>query len=225
MSQSPVELKGSSFTLSVVHLNHSEPSIIREALTEKVKQAPAFLQNAPVVLNVAALTPDADWLQVQRAVMDAGLRVVGVSGYHNDEQKRSIQSAGLPLLTEGKAGKVTKAATPPPPPPKTRIISTPVRTGQQIYARGCDLIVISSVSSGAELIADGNIHVYGMMRGRALAGASGDITSQFFCTQLAAELVSVAGEYWLSDRIPSTFYERSARLFLQDSILTIESLN
>ncbi|MDR0807465.1 MAG: septum site-determining protein MinC [Enterobacteriaceae bacterium] len=229
MSQSsPVELKGSSFTLSVVHLNHSDPATIRAALTEKVQQAPAFLQNAPVVLNVAALSPEADWNQIQRAVTDAGLRVVGVSGFQSDEQKMSIQSAGLPLLTEGKTRKSSKTAITPvitPPAAKTRIISTPVRTGQQIYARDCDLIVTSHVSAGAELISDGNIHVYGMMRGRALAGASGDTSCQIYCTKLAAELVSIAGQYWLSDRIPATFYEQSARFFLKDNVLTIESLN
>lgn len=228
MSQSPVELKGSSFTLSVVHLNHSEPAVIRKALAEKVKQAPTFLQNAPVVLNVSALAPDTDLLLIQQAVTDAGLRVVGVSGFQSDEQKQVILSVGLPLLTEGKTGKASKASAsvvPPPPAAKTRIINTPIRTGQQIYARDCDLIVTSHVSAGAELISDGNIHVYGMMRGRALAGASGDTNCQIFCTQLAAELVSIAGQYWLSDRIPATFYEQSARLFLKDNILTVESLN
>ncbi|GKX54798.1 septum site-determining protein MinC [Leminorella grimontii] len=228
MSQSPVELKGSSFTLSVVHLHHSEPDVIREALTEKVKQAPAFLQNAPVVLNVATLEPGADWLALQRAVSEAGLRVVGVSGYQGDEQKQAIQSAGLPLLTEGKSPKASKAAAAAPIQPplaKTQIIDKPIRTGQQIYARNSDLIVVSHVSAGAELIADGNIHVYGTMRGRALAGASGDSGCQIFCTQLAAELVSIAGQYWLSDRIPKEFYERSARLFLKSNILTIEPLN
>ncbi|WP_159567535.1 septum site-determining protein MinC [Budvicia diplopodorum] len=227
MSQSPVELKGSSFTLSVVHLHHSEPEIIREALSEKVRQAPAFLHNAPVVLNVATLSDEADWLQIQQAVTNAGLRVIGISGVQTEAQKLSVQAAGLALLTEGKV-KAAKAATPSPAAPlaaKTRIISNPIRTGQQIYARNCDLIVTSHVSAGAELIADGNIHIYGMMRGRALAGASGDAESQIFCTQLAAELVSIAGQYWLSERIPTEFYEHSARLFLKDNILTIESLN
>lgn len=216
MSQSPVELKGSSFTLSVIHLHHSEPDVIRNALAEKVKQAPAFLQNAPVVLNVATLEPTADWLELQRAVSDAGLRVVGISGYRDDEQKRAIQLAGLPLLTEGKSPKAAKAAPAPAPvqpTAKTMIVDKPIRTGQQIYARDSDLIVISHVSAGAELIADGNIHIYGTMRGRALAGASGDANCQIFCTQLAAELVSVAGQYWLSEQIPKEFYERSSRLF------------
>lgn len=99
-----------------------------------------------------------------------------------------------------------------------------MRSGQQIYARSCDLIVTSHVSAGAELIADGNIHVYGMMRGRALAGAAGDSGSQIFCSHLSAELVSIAGQYWLSDQIPENYYGQAARLTLSDGALTIQPL-
>ena len=101
----------------------------------------------------------------------------------------------------------------------------PVRSGQRIYAPQCDLIVTSHVSAGAELIADGNIHVYGMMRGRALAGASGDREAQIFCTHLTAELVSIAGVYWLSDKIPAEFYGKAARLQLAENALTVQPLN
>ena len=111
------------------------------------------------------------------------------------------------------------------PVTKTRLIDTPVRSGQRIYAPQCDLIVTSHVSAGAELIADGNIHVYGMMRGRALAGASGDRETQIFCTNLMAELVSIAGEYWLSDQIPAEFYGKAARLQLVENALTVQPLN
>ncbi|VDZ62488.1 Septum site-determining protein MinC [Serratia odorifera] len=175
MSQSPIELKGSSFTLSVVHLHNSQPEVIRQALQEKVEQAPAFLKNAPVVINVATLNGDANWKELQQAVTAAGLRVVGISGCKDERQKRAIARAGLPLMSEGKGQKVAVDAPPAVAPvaenapAKTRTISTPVRSGQQIYARNCDLIVTSSVSAGAELIADGNIHIYGSMRGRALA--------------------------------------------------------
>jgi septum site-determining protein MinC len=79
------------------------------------------------------------------------------------------------------------------------VITTPIRGGQQIYAQGCDLVVISSVSSGAELLADGNIHVYGPMRGRALAGIKGDRKARIFCQQLGAELLSIAGQYKVSE--------------------------
>ena len=229
MSQSPIELKGSSFTLSVVHLHHSQPEVIRQALQDKVDQAPAFLRDAPVVINVASLSGEVNWREIQQAVASAGLRVVGISGCKDERLKRAITRAGLPLLNEGKGQK----ATPPPAPAvpesvpaaKTRIINTPVRSGQQIYARNSDLIVTSSVSAGAELIADGNIHVYGMMRGRALAGASGDAQCQIFCTHLSAELVSIAGQYWLSDQIPPEYAGQAARLSLIENVLTIQPLN
>ncbi|NMP26712.1 septum site-determining protein MinC [Rahnella sp. SAP-1] len=229
MSQSPIELKGSSFTLSVVHLYSAQPEVIHQALQEKVEQAPAFLKNAPVVINVAALNSDVDWKNIQQAVISAGFRVVGISGCKDEQQKLAISLTGLPLLSEGRANR-TAAEPPAAPvvpddaPAKTRIVSTPVRSGQQIYARNSDLIVTSSVSAGAELIADGNIHIYGTMRGRALAGAAGDTNCQIFCTHLGAELVSIAGQYWLSEQIPSDFFGQAARLSLLDNVLTVKPL-
>ncbi|WP_075181957.1 septum site-determining protein MinC [Pantoea sp. 1.19] len=229
MSQPPIELKGSSFTLSVIHLHHDRPDVVREAIQDKISEAPAFLKHAPVVVNVANLPADVNWNAMQRAVTDSGLRIVGVSGCRHEQLKRSLNRAGIPLLSEGKApARKPQDAPPvaeaPPPPIRTRVISTPVRSGQQIYAKQCDLIVTSSVSAGAELIADGNIHIYGMMRGRALAGASGDSTSQIFCTHLSAELVSIAGQYWIMDQIPAAFFGKAARLCLQDGALTIQTL-
>jgi len=233
MSQTPIEFKGSSFTLSVVHLHHPDPAVIRKALQDKIDQAPDFLKNAPVVLNVATLSADVNWKQLQQAILATGLRIVGVSGCKDDALKRMISRAGLPVLAEGKEAKSRSEVPLPEPLPvaaepvaaKTRIVNTPVRSGQQIYARDADLIITSSVSAGAELVADGNIHIYGMMRGRALAGASGDRNCQIFCTHLAAELVSIAGEYWIMDQIPQEFFGNAARLCLQDGALTIQTLN
>lgn len=230
MSQTPIELKGSSFTLPVVHLHHSDADVVSQALRDKVSQAPAFLKNAPVVLNVASLTSEVNWRLMQQAVTSAGLHIVGVSGCKDESLKRVIGRAGLPLLSEGKEQKKTVEVVDPVKPVetpaiKTRVINTPVRSGQQIYAKNSDLIVTSSVSAGAELIADGNIHIYGMMRGRALAGASGDRECQIFCTSLSAELVSIAGEYWIMDQIPAEFFGKASRLYLKDGVLTIQTLN
>lgn len=230
MPQSPIELKGSNFTLSVIHLHNAEPEVIRLALQEKLEQAPGFLKNAPVVINVATLPGNANWKELQQVVVSAGLRVVGISGCRNESQKLAITHAGLPLLSEGKNRKAVHEPVKTTKQPevahvKAQIISAPVRSGQQIYARNCDLVVTSSVSAGAELISDGNIHVYGMMRGRALAGASGDSQCQIFCTQLSAELVSIAGQYWLSDQIPSDYSGHAARVSLLDNVLTIQPLN
>ncbi|WP_074013667.1 septum site-determining protein MinC [Candidatus Sodalis sp. SoCistrobi] len=226
MSQTPIELKGSNFTLSVIHVHDAQPEEIRRAIEEKVEQAPGFLKNAPVVINVAGLGRDTPWESVSQAVLATGLHVVGVSGCSDSKLKQAVVRSGLPLLTEGKAPKRSVAQVPAPTPAavKTRLINTPVRSGQQIYARNSDLIVTSSVSAGAELIADGNIHIYGMMRGRALAGASGDGECQIFCTHLSPELVSIAGQYWLSDQIPAAFAGKAARLCLQDGTLTIHPL-
>jgi len=230
MSQTPIELKGSSFTLSVVHLHHSDPDVVRQALQDKVNQAPAFLKNAPVVLNVSSLTSEVNWRQMQQAIASVGLHIVGVSGCKDKALKHIVGQAGLPLLSEGKEQKkvveVAESVKPVTAPVvKTRVIDTPVRSGQQIYAKNSDLIVTSSISAGAELIADGNIHIYGMMRGRALAGASGDHDCQIFCTSLSAELVSIAGEYWIMDQIPAEFFGKASRLFLKDGALTIQTLN
>ncbi|WP_312209376.1 septum site-determining protein MinC [Pseudescherichia sp.] len=241
MSNTPIELKGSSFTLSVVHLHDAKPEVIRQALEDKIAQAPAFLQHAPVVINISALEEAVNWPALQKAIVSTGLRIVGVSGCKEAELKAEIDRAGLPLLTEGKEKARQQPAAPVPATPvpapriveepvvapitKTRLIDVPVRSGQRIYAPGCDLIVTSHVSAGAELIADGNIHIYGMMRGRALAGASGDREAQIFCTHLTAELVSIAGEYWLSDQIPAEYYGKAARLLLADNALTVQPLN
>ncbi|MGK2946543.1 MAG: septum site-determining protein MinC [Candidatus Malihini olakiniferum] len=216
MSQTPIELKGKNFTLSVVHLYESKPEVIIQALQEKIEQAPAFLKNAPVVINVAALAAENDWLSIQHAIISTGLHVVGVSGCKDETFKKVIIKAGLPLLNEGKSPyRVSETISFSPVIAKTKLITTPVRSGQQIYARDSDLIVLSSVSAGAEVIADGNIHIYGMMRGRVLAGVSGDVQSQIFCTHLAAELVSIAGRYWLGEKIQAAAHAgHAARLKL-----------
>jgi len=225
MSQTPIELKGSSFTLSVIHVHDAQPEDIRQALQQKIEQAPDFLKEAPVVINVSALPHDVNWPQLRRIFSATGLYVVGVSGCKDPQLKRDIVRSGLPLLNEGKPQRRTPVSAAPAAALKTKRVDAPVRSGQQIYARNCDLIVTSSVSAGAELIADGNIHIYGMMRGRALAGASGDALSQIFCTHLSPELVSIAGQYWLSDQIPAEFSGKAARLSLQDNTLTIQPLN
>lgn len=233
MSNSPIELKGSSFTLSVVHLHDANTEVIRKALEDKVSQAPAFLKHAPVVVNVADVDGTINWQEIHQAVTASGLHIVGVSGCKSPELKSAIGKAGLPLLTEGNKNarpvREAKQDTPPTPPEpqitRTRLIDTPVRSGQRVYAPNSDLVVTNHVSAGAELIADGNIHVYGMMRGRALAGAGGDRNAQIFCTNLVAELVSIAGVYWLSEQFPAEFYGKATRLRLVDGALTVQPLN
>ncbi len=125
--------------------------------------------------------------------------------------------------TAAQPARAPAAAAPPAPPEaqRARIVTQPVRSGTQIYARGTDLIVTAAVSPGAELIADGNIHVYNVLRGRALAGASGDAGARIFCGRLEAELVSVAGRYLVSDQLPVDQRGHPVQIALVDDQLTI----
>jgi len=104
------------------------------------------------------------------------------------------------------------------------LIDKPVRTGQQIYARDTDLIVMGSIAPGAEVIADNNIHVYGPLRGRALCGVSGNTSTRIFCKSLEAELVSVAGNYRVLEEIPEDLRGKPAQIWLDGEKLNIGPL-
>ncbi|MCP5161078.1 MAG: septum site-determining protein MinC [Hahellaceae bacterium] len=106
----------------------------------------------------------------------------------------------------------------------TRVITTPVRSGQQIYAAGGDLIVMAPVSAGAEILADGNIHVYGPLRGRALAGVKGNSGARIFCQSLEAELVSIAGQYKISEDLQGDRWRKNAQICLREDRLEIRPL-
>ncbi len=107
----------------------------------------------------------------------------------------------------------------------TKVVRQTIRSGQQIYAPGGDLIVIGSVSAGAEILADGNIHVYGSLRGRALAGVRGEQSAAIFCHSLQAELISITGIYLLSDDIPGDKLKGSVQISLQGEKLQIEAIS
>lgn len=104
------------------------------------------------------------------------------------------------------------------------VVTQPVRSGQQIYAQGTDLVVVTSISPGAELLADGHIHVYGTLRGRALAGVSGDVRARIFCHSLEAELVSVAGYWRVREDLPDGLIGKAVQITLEGERLNVEAL-
>ncbi len=105
-----------------------------------------------------------------------------------------------------------------------RIITTPVRSGQQIYARGGDLIILAAVGAGAEVMADGNIHIYGALRGRAMAGVCGNEQARIFCQSLEAELISIAGFFKACDDLQSEQWKQPAQAFLNGTRLETAAL-
>lgn len=111
-----------------------------------------------------------------------------------------------------------------PSPEATLVIKQPVRSGQKVYAKGRDLLVLASVSTGAEILADGHIHVYGSLRGRAFAGAQGNEEARIFCTDLQADLVSIAGIYMINDDLPDDIRKTAVQISLAGEELKIEPL-
>ncbi|HWD60756.1 MAG TPA: septum site-determining protein MinC [Stellaceae bacterium] len=218
-------VQGALFTIMVVRAASLREPAFEHELAQQIARSPRFFENAPVVLDlrgVENLTEAAELETVRDKLKELTLTLVGVQNAE-PEQLEAASAIGLASFapTSGGGQPRTGAAAAPPPAPKTRLVTEPVRSGTQIYARGSDLIVTAAVSPGAELVADGNIHVYGALRGRALAGASGDGAARIFCTRLEAELVSIAGQYLVSEQLPAGVQTAPVQIALVDDQLTI----
>lgn len=213
--ESPIQFKGTTLKIIQTHLRSTDLTALHAALAELTGNQADFFENELSVLDfsqASELPEIADWSGIRSLLRESGLHAVATRGLP-ENLAAAAAAAGLPAVGSEALGRPARAkpaaaeapptaavvAAPPPPaaepPPRTLTLDKPLRSGQRFYARGCDLIVTAMVSAGAEVIADGNIHVYAPLRGRALAGASGDKTARIFTTSLEAELVSVAGLY------------------------------
>lgn len=241
------ELKAAGFTLPVIRLLGVDMDAVAEQIGAKVEQAPDFFRNTPVVIDLTGLAETAGEVQFPLLVgllRGYGMIPFGVRG-GSPAQHAAAEAMELAILGDalvrrtGLAGPKSASRSDPeaaqpasavdaaPAPIQTSgftLITRPVRSGQRIYAAGGDLSVVAAVSAGAELMADGNVHVYGPLRGRALAGMRGDTEARIFCQDLQAELVSVAGHYRVSDNIPSELKGAAVQIFLDQKVLRIERL-
>ena len=223
-------VQGALFTVMVVRAGMLRDPDFADELAQQVERSPRFFQNAPVVLDLKGADGFADAAEFVRAGQLLRERTLALVGVQNAEpgQLEAAAAAGLasfaPSATQpSRRAPLPAAAAPAAPAPRAsaRLVTAPVRSGTQIYARGTDLVVIASVSPGAELVADGNIHVYGPLRGRALAGASGDTAARIFCSRLEAELVSIAGRYLVSEQLPADQRGFPVQITLVDDQLTV----
>jgi len=217
-------VQGALFTVMVVRAAMLRNPAFTQELTQQIGRSPRFFQNAPVVLDlrgVEDLTEASDFEAIRDKLRALTLTLVGVQNAQ-PAQLEAAAAAGLASFAPS-ASTQPRGAGPATPPaaPRARLVAEPVRSGTQIYASGSDLIVTAAVSPGAELVADGNIHVYGALRGRALAGAGGDTTARIFCTRLEAELVSIAGRYLVSEQLPQDARNYPVQIALVDDQLTI----
>jgi septum site-determining protein MinC len=193
-----LELKGRMATLTRLRLLTADLAAVRAQLEDLARRLPDAVRGMPVVLEADFAVPDAGaLLDLVRAV---GMQPLAVA---EGALAESLRAVGLPVLPDkatGAASVVAAKAAPTTRKP-ARIVDVPVRSGQQIYAEGTDLVVNSAVSVGAEVIADGCVHAYGPLRGRVIAGAKGDETARVFCRKFEAELVAVAGVYAVAEQM------------------------
>ena len=202
-SQKPIEIKISTVVAVSAILYSADGMALDAALTELTGGTPDFFEDDLTVIDVGALAPAGariDWAGLMALLKKYRLNAVAVRGA-TPAMADAIRASGLSLDAGGSAVKAREIADAvpvapcAPVAPDAMIIDTPVRAGQRIYARGCDLIITATVNSGAEVIADGSIHIYAALNGRALAGASGNVEARIFAQSMQPELVSIAGVY------------------------------
>jgi septum site-determining protein MinC len=208
----PIEIKISTVVAIAVIVNEGDFTVLNAALKELTANSSDYYSEECAVIDVANIDCSGlDWAEFISLFKANGINAIAVRNAPAESEEH-ISKLGLSIDLGGNPTKIAEIATPEPviipaPPPTPvptptisiapppMIIDTPVRGGQRIYARGTDLIITAVVNSGAEVIADGSIHVYAPLRGRALAGASGNTSARIFTMSLEAELVSIAGIY------------------------------
>lgn len=248
----PIEIKISTVVAISTILHSADPEAIDAALAQMTGGVSDFFEDEFAVIDVAAIAleaPAIDWaalvalLRKYRlnavAVRGAGpamIEAIRAHGLALDDGSSGARAAGhgepalqapvaAPAPAPVAAAEPAATAPAPAPAPHAMIVDTPVRAGQRIYARGADLIVTATVNNGAELIADGSIHVYAPLNGRALAGASGNAEARIFALSMQPELVSIAGVYRTFDEgYPSDLARQPTQIRLVGDRIDIQSL-
>ncbi len=242
------ELKFGQVGIANLRLKRLDAAALGAELAQKVETAPQLFLHAPLVLDLGHLPslPDADTVRALfEAIRRAGFLPVGLA-YGTSENEALARSLGLPIFAKFRAAYERSSDEAPPAPAAARPAvpaqapareeppaapagagqhhAQPVRSGQQVYARGRDLTLTATVGNGAEVIADGSIHVYASLRGKALAGARGDTTARIYCQDFQAELVSIAGRYRVFEDIPADLRGRPVQAWLEGEKLLLAPL-
>lgn len=239
------DLKSASLPVVAVMLKTTDAAQFAVDLAERVADAPGFFDNDPVLIDLAAVREaeaPIDFAAIVAELRSRSTLPVAVRG-GSAAQMAAARAAGLaaapdapPARAEAPAAAVQEVVREvirevevvrevPVAGPGTVVVDKPLRSGQQVYARGADLVVMAVVSFGAEVIADGNIHVYAPLRGRAIAGARGNTEARIFSTCLEPQLVSIAGIYRTTEtELPADVRGKPAQVRLEGEKLIIEPL-
>jgi len=194
----------------------SEP--LEQWLKEQCEKAPALMQEIAIVLKPSS-EHESDEIQATVEVLDQlGIGLIGLTG---DSRHRAVaDDLGLAWLSPNNVTvdpQSNNEQVANPPRETALVVEGPIRSGVQVYAKDRDLIVIGQVSEGAEIMADGHVHVYGRCRGRVAAGVSGQANAEIFCLTFEPELVSLAGTYCGSDQIPENLWSARVRVGLDEN--------
>lgn len=237
-NKSILEFKSTSFSVPVLVIFSAELKLIDLQLDEKIAQAPEFFKHSALLIDLKAVNHQdlaIDIIALINCLQEKKLLPIGICG-GNEEQNRLALELNIPIHTlrgtnTNKNSLLQQPANEPEPEPvnetalntiENMLISQPIRSGQRIYAKG-DLTIVSHVSAGAEIMAEGNIHIYGALRGRALAGVQGNTESRIFCSDLDAELVSIAGHYKISEELNTAESRKPTQIYLQEQALIIKN--
>ncbi|WP_218352519.1 septum site-determining protein MinC [Alteromonas lipotrueiana] len=237
MSQQCFRMKGTTLTSIVLDVLKFEPDEFEQQLATKIASAPQFFTRSSLILQINAAMSATEFELLVALCKKHQLQPMAVKGKVG-ALKATINDLGLSDISQSKStdsqispseegSTVTstkESSESAEASGKPKIIDRPVRSGQQVYAQGGDLIIVAPVSEGAEILADGNIHVYGTMRGRALAGVKGDTQARIFCQQVEAELLSIAGRFVMQDTIQSQCWKQPAQAYLEDDTLVVSAL-
>lgn len=247
MTDSSFKLKGGMLPISILELNSHDCTAFADTLAVKVEQSPEFFKQSLVVLDIEKIADslgDIDWALIKQACKDnevyaaaikgpeqishiaqqVGLAFIPSNGIKTSVAKKSVEEvtsvseSSVKAQEQGAPVQVVYESRP------SKVVTQPIRSGQQVYAADADLIVLAQVSEGAEVLADGNIHIYGPLRGRALAGVKGDETARIFCQTLEAELLSIAGHFKVHEDLQGPQWGKSTQVNFQDDTLVLKPL-
>lgn len=232
MAEQCFRMKGTTLTSIVLDVLYFDPDEFDQQLAAKVASAPQFFTRSSLIIQLSVPLNDTEFELLVTLCRQHQLQPMAVRG-EVGTLKSTINDLGLSDISQSKATETalnetadTKpaASAPPAAVQATKFIDRPVRSGQQVYAQGADLVIIAPVSEGAEVLADGNIHIYGTMRGRALAGVQGNTQARIFCQQMEAELLSIAGRFVMQETIQSQCWKKPAQAYLEEDALLVTAL-
>jgi septum site-determining protein MinC len=224
--QPAIVVRGASVVLPVAHLASVDVAVIERELSAKVAQAAQLLRDAPLVIDLHEVEQESlDLVSLLNLLRGHGLVPIAVRGGSGGQQAAARQQ-GLGIVQGRKTPARVTSQSVAQPAAEERLITQPVRSGQRVFVPNGDLVILGQVNTGAEVIASGNIHVYGPLRGRAMAGVAGDASARILTTYLEAQLVAVAGVYRaLEDDLPPELRAKPAQVFLDGERLAIEPLS